>query len=153
MKKTFIFASVVLLAGAATVWAQSETALQPKDLILPTEACRSITAYQPGIDGDAAYKPGVDVTGKPVVEADIDSGGIKAPDVVEFNLTVDVAQYLGVQQQVVEGQVGLGTISVHPDGKVLLNGAPMQSDAEVALRALCEQEKPADSGVKPDFQN
>ena len=154
MKKTLAFAAVVLLAGAATVSAQSETALQPpKDLILPAEACRSITAYQPGADGDAAYKPGVDVTGKPVVEADIDSGGIKAPDVVEFNLTVDVAQYLGVQQQVVEGQVGLGTISVHPDGKVLLNGAPMQSEAEVALRALCEQEKPADSGLKPDFQN
>lgn len=112
------------------------------DLQLSAEACRQLVVHQPAQDGDATYRPGVDVHGRPVVEADIGGAALPPPDVVEFRLTVDMAQYLNLNvSPMPEGQIGLGTISVLPDGTVLRDGQPMESGAETALRALCIPKK------------
>ncbi len=106
------------------------------------DACAMIVSHQVDSDVSATYQAGVDVHGKPVVEADLAPSPLQAPDEVSFDLTVDMAQYLAVTTQPKpEGQIGLGRITVKRDGQVLLDGQPMESQQEVALRALCEQEK------------
>lgn len=145
MKTKYFFASAavvcVVIAGTLAA-AQTLTTNTNADLMLSDEACRQLTAYQPGVDGSADYKPGVDVTGKPVVEADIGGAAIPVPEAIEFQLSVDMAQYLGYYTSPQpEGYVDLGTITVLPDGQVLRNGAPMETQAETALRALCEGNK------------
>lgn len=134
-------AAVVVTAGIAAAsygMAQNET----PDLVLSNDACRNLTAYQPGADGDAAYKPGVDATGKPVVEADLGGGGVAAPQTVEFDLTVDMAQYLGYSiNPTPEGQIHVAKITVLPDGRVLRDGEPLEGQAQAALRALCQPKK------------
>lgn len=143
MKSThkFLAAAVIVsgLAAASYSLAQNDST----DLVLSNDACRNLTAYQPGADGDATYKPGVDVTGKPVVEADLGGGGIAAPETVEFDLTVDMAQYLGYSAtQTPEGKIHIAKITVLPDGRVLRDGEPLEGQAQAALRALCQPKKP-----------
>lgn len=129
--------AVSIIAIASYGLAQSDG----PDFILSDDACRNLTAYQPGGDGDATYQPGIDSTGKPVVEADIGDGGIPAPDVVEFNLTVDMAQYLGYSvASNPEGHIHIAKITVLPDGRVLRDGEPIEGQAQAALRALCKDQ-------------
>lgn len=142
MKSAYKFLSVAVVLSGVALASYSLAQNDSPDLVLSNDACRNLTAYQPGIDGDAAYKPGVDVTGKPVVEADLGGGGIKAPETVEFDLTVDMAQYLGYSvAPTPEGHIHIAKITVLPDGRVLRDGEPLEGQAEVALRALCQQKK------------
>lgn len=152
MKK---YALLFALAGGAAMAAfagYSRAQEMDAGLVLSDEACRSLAIYRAGADGDAGYKPGVDVAGKPVVEADVNDGGIPAPETVEFNLTVDMAQYLGLAGPLTpEGDIPIARISVLPDGQVLRDGQPLEGQAVAALRSLCKAKNPEDSGKKPDF--
>lgn len=146
IKKTLVILSLfAVVIGASLAVAQSVTTTTTttvNDLGLSQEACRYLTAYKPGADGSAAYEPGVDVTGKPVVEADIGGSSIPAPDEITFDLSVDMAQYLGLNPVPrPEGFIDLGIISVLPDGTVLHDGQPLESQAESDLRALCYEQK------------
>ncbi len=148
MKKVFMPFVLAALAIGSVALAQDNA-----EIVLSSDACRNLAVYQPGVDGDAAYKPGVDVTGKPVVEADLGGGGIPAPDTVEFDLTVDMAQYLGFSvNPAVEGKIGIAKITVLPDGRILRDGQPLEGQAEAALRALCKDSKTQKNTPKPDFQ-
>lgn len=144
MKKSFKILSVAVvlatIAAASYSFAQDDSTT----VVLSDDACRYLTAYQPGVDGDAAYKPGVDASGKPVVEADLNSGGgVPAPEVVEFDLTVDMAQYLGMSvAPQPEGHIHIAKITVLPDGRVLRDGEPLEGQAQASLRALCKDKKP-----------
>ncbi len=144
MKKSYKILSMAVVL--ATIAAASYSLAQDDNttIVLSDDACRYLTAYQPGVDGDATYKPGVDASGKPVVEADLNSGGgIPAPEMVEFDLTVDMAQYLGlgVAPQP-EGHIHIAKITVFPDGRVLRDGEPLEGQAQASLRALCKDKKP-----------
>lgn len=110
---------------------------------LSADACRQLANYQPKKDGDAEYKPGVDVNGKPVVEADLGGNAIPVPDPVRFHLSVDMAEYLGLAGNGPNpaGYVDFGEVEIHRDGSVFLDGKPMESQQEAALRALCDEEK------------
>ena len=146
MKKTvFVVAALVSLSGACL-------AEGDKDLLtyqLSDDACAMIVSHQPDNDLNVTYQPGVDVHGKPVVEADLDSAVLPAPEEVSFDLTVDMAQYLGVTTAPKpEGQIGLGRITVKRSGEVLMDGNPLESRQQAALRALCAEEKAAKTGVK-----
>lgn len=97
--------------------------------------CSRIVDYQKpaGVD----YKPGVDVSGKPVVEADLNPSPVKMPDNISFNITIDVAQYLSLPAPELEGIVNVGTVSIEKGGKMTFNGEPMEGHAAKALRELC----------------
>ncbi len=136
-----LVAAAVVVSGLALA-SYSLAQDEGTDLVLSNDACRNLTAYQAGADGDASYKPGVDVTGKPVVEADLGGGGVSAPETVEFDLTVDMAQYLGYSiSPTPEGQIHVAKITVLPDGRVLRDGEPLEGQAQAALRALCQPKK------------
>ncbi|MEZ0262763.1 MAG: hypothetical protein ACAH80_17290 [Alphaproteobacteria bacterium] len=107
--------------------------------------CSRIVEYQKpaGVD----YKPGVDANGKPVVEADLNPSPVKMSENISFNITIDVAQYLGLSTPGLEGIVNVGTISVQ-NGKMTFNGEPMEGHAAKALRELCAK-KPEITPEKP----
>ncbi|MBI3440425.1 MAG: hypothetical protein HY052_01240 [Proteobacteria bacterium] len=105
--------------------------------LISAEDCQYLTAYQPKVDGDAGYKPGVDAHGKPVMEADITPAVIQPPEKTRFDLTVDLAKYMGIAVPAgFEGKANMGTITVER-GQVKFNGKPLEGDAEAALKALC----------------
>jgi hypothetical protein len=134
MKKLMTVLFVLLLVPC--VMAAKEARQKP---VISAEECRYLTAYQPapGVE----YQPGVDVRGKPVVEADITPSVIQPPEKYSFALTVDVAKYIGLTEPTgVLGEAKMGTITVE-GGKVRFNGKPLEGDAEAALVALCAPEK------------
>lgn len=71
--------------GAAPAWAAPFTVY--------TEDCRQIVTHEPA--DDVAYLPGVDVSGNPVVPADLGGGyGITAPEEVTIDIRLDLAERL-----------------------------------------------------------
>ena len=146
MKRHFLSLALVFLIVSP---AAAQDTLQA--LTLSAQACQSLTTYQPGADGDADYNPGIDATGKPVVEADVYTGSIPAPKVIAFDLTVDMAQYLGMPLvPTPEGKIHVARITILPDGRILRDGEPLQGQADAALRSLCRHEKqPVEPTIQP----
>lgn len=127
-----IFIFLALIFFPAPAYAQSSEPL-----------CQFWSMHKPSTD--AAYKPGVDVHGKPVVPADIN---VQMPSLppsrITFPITVDMARQFNIP--VPEGtkmDTDMGMIDVYTDGKILYNGQDMSAQAA----ALCA-EKPAAAEVK-----
>jgi hypothetical protein len=98
--------------------------LPPECRVLPEHKTRE----------DVAYKPGVDVNGKPVIPADINAAPMEFNETLVVPLSVDLAERLGSQN--IEGldMTGtLGFLEIHPDGRVAYNGR----DLTPQIYALC----------------
>lgn len=129
--------SLPLLAVAAVVVCVAATSGKNTPE-LDAKTCQQMATYQPDPKQGADYKPGVDVHGKPVVEADLNPSPIKLPDTISFDLTVDVAKYAGIPVPAgTEAKAAIGTVTVDKDGHMSFNGHPLEGDAEKALRELC----------------
>lgn len=116
--------------------------------VIDLQACRQLVAHKP--DADVAYQPGVDVHGNPVVEADLNPSPVKVPDKVSFDVTVDMAQYMGITAPAgLEGQAKIGTVA-YEDGVLTFNGEPMEGPAVAALREICDGKKPEKPEDKPE---
>lgn len=116
-------------------------------------ACRAVTRHVP--DADVAYKPGVDVNGRPVVPADIDPPtDYHLDDSFELRLTSDAAKAFGlkVPQLASTGSgsdpnaPGVTTDTVFgyitlKHGKAYLNGKPLDNPAQNQLAILCKSHK------------
>ena len=119
----FLIAMVVLLA-ASPAWAQP----------VPME-CQLLPVHVP--KGDVAFKPGVDVRGKPVVPADINAAPIEPPKTIVIPLTVDMAKKLTNNN--VDGlklDAPLGMLEIHSNGRVVYN----DRDLTPQVYALCGRE-------------
>lgn len=133
---SFVAIAGLLAYGAAAAEKKAPPELDPK-------VCQQMVAYQPEPGNDAEYKPGVDVHGKPVVEADITPSVIKPPEVYSFHVTVDLAEYMGLTVPTgLEDKAVMGTIQMDKDGHMTFNGQPLEGDAEKALRELCAPKAP-----------
>ena len=144
MKSLACIAMLMLLSSAASAAQQDPPERASPEL--DPKVCQWMVEYQPDANGGAEYKPGIDVNGKPVVEAELNPTPLQVPDTVSFNITVDVAKYAGIDVPAgTETPASLGTVTVSKDGHMTFNGQPMEGNAEAALRALCKP-KPADSG-------
>lgn len=133
-----------VLGGARAVAVDDK----PQDLLsvrpsLSEDACRQLAGYRPEESNDATYSAGVDAGGRPVVEADIGGSAIPVPRDVTFRLSVDMAEYLGLSAGGPNpaGYIDFGEVTIRPDGQALLDGQPMESRQEAALRALCDEGK------------
>ena len=100
--------------------------------------CQFWLAHKPSAGG-AAYQPGIDVHGYPVVPADINAQMPSLlPSRITFPLTIDMAKQMNIP--VPEGaklDADMGKIDVYTDGRILYNGQDMSASAQV----LCA-EKP-----------
>lgn len=123
------------------------TAVQASEIVvIDDNTCRAWVRHVP--DAGVAYQPGVDVHGKPVVEADVNAAPITVPETIAFDITVDVARYAGIPvPQGTEMQATMGRVEVARDGSMTFNGQPMGGNAAVALRDLCA-DKPLENSHK-----
>ena len=110
-----------------------------QDIVIKEEYCQKLTEYKQaeGVE----YQPGVDVNGRAVVPADMQTNRIQPPEVIEFNIAVDVAEYIGIPTQPgIENFANVGTIQV-VNNQLFFNGEPLKTDSEQALLALCENDE------------
>jgi hypothetical protein len=101
----------------------------------PSVLC-SVRANYDAAAGDAAYVPGVDATGKPVVSADV-SEPMAVPalkQTLRSPLDIDLAQRLNeVMPEGAKLEANMGLVEVSPDGKVVING----KDLTAPTTAMC----------------
>ena len=75
--------------------AQAQQVLSPlaTHVVISGQDCQRLVRHVPA--PDVAYKPGVDVHGKPVAPADLpgSAGGYQLPDHIEFNYTINPVNY------------------------------------------------------------
>lgn len=138
--------SLIVLAGLATAF--TPICIEHKlRSTLDDGFCRRAVEYQKpaGVD----YEAGVDVTGKPVVEADINKSSVQMPEVVRIPVTIDLAQYLGLPSSTAkETYAVLGELA-YENGAFTYNGEPLDGQAAESLRKLCATEMPAKAQEKP----
>lgn len=138
--------SIIILAGIAAAF--TPVCLEHNlRSTLDDGFCRRAVEYQKpaGVD----YEPGVDASGKPVVEADLNKSPVQMPDVVRIPVTIDLAQYLGLPSTTAkENYAVLGELS-YENGAFTYNGEPLDGKASESLRKLCATEKPSESPEKP----
>lgn len=93
--------------------------------------CRLLPEHKP--DADVTYRPGLDIKGRAVVPADINSHAAPlAERTIVVPLTVDLAdrlQGLGSPGLQIEGS--LGYLEIHPDGRVSHDGQDWTSQVYV----------------------
>jgi hypothetical protein len=103
--------------------------------------CASIVEHVPA--PDVAYQPGVDVSGRPVVPADLDGGWhVDLPELVLIDITRDVAGRFGLRPNsplfAAEAFIGVVDIDL-TDGRVRFNGTDLSGPEARALAALCRE--------------
>lgn len=122
-----------------SLWLASGTALAADNKpVLDPALCQYLVTHT--AEEGVAFEPGVDVNGKPVVEAETDdSQPVALPDKTEFVLTVDMAKYLNMNIPAgLAGEARLGSIAID-EGEVMFNGEPMSGQTQHELTALCKE--------------
>lgn len=101
------------------------------------EECRLLPPHRP--DAGAAYRPGVDVHGKPVVPADLNAPPVMGSGRVIVPLSVDLKKRLeNIDMKGIEMDSQLGILEIYPDGRVTYDGA----DLTPQIHAVCAQTPP-----------
>lgn len=123
-------------------FAQSTTSIKTSgtNVLISKNDCDRVVRHVPA--GDVAFKPGVDVRGNSVEPADLaGTSSIALPDVIEFNLTVDVLNDLGISDDsplAPEGDAILGKVTYDMlSGAVTFNGEPLGDPELAAIAAGC----------------
>jgi hypothetical protein len=143
MKKTFLILICLMLVPVmvSAKVAQKNKIAKPvpgPELVIAEKECQYLS-YQPSAGTE--YQPGVDVHDKPVMEADITPPVVVPPEKYSFDITVDVAKYMGLDTPAgLLGEAKVGTITVEK-GQTKFNGNPLEGDAEAALKAICAAQK------------
>lgn len=137
MMKAFVYLLGLIVAVPAFA--------QPIESNVPPE-CRLLPEHK--ADAGVAYQPGVDVHGKSVVPADLNSplASSIASQTIVVPLTVDLADRL--QGQTIDGlklEGNLGYLEIHPDGRVSHNGEDWTSQVYV----LCGKPPVSGDGQPP----
>lgn len=101
--------------------------------------CRLLPQHKP--EAGVEYVPGVDVHGRPVVPADLNSSiNVVEKDIV-IPIEVDLAEHFGrVFPGGVELKPGVGAMTIHPDGRVSYGEQDITPEAYV----LCGTAPPVD---------
>lgn len=120
---------------------------QEEDVTAENSALCRILERQGTVKG-AAYEPGVDVRGKPVVPADV--GGVSAfglPDVITIPLDVSLQNRLrSLEEFGFDADTNLGVAEIYPDGKVSINGQDVSSQTGI----LCAKSQRIVTGVREE---
>lgn len=132
MRQTLISLTLICLAGVAFA-APAPT--------VDAKFCQALIKHVP--DADVAYRPGVDVRGKPVVPADLDSNEtIELPDEITIPLTVGLGHFLKLDTASLPASamertdIQLGSLTLRGD-QVSFNGKPLTKDQQDNLAVLC----------------
>lgn len=92
----------------------------------------------------AAYTPGVDVHGKPVVSADLAPAPMAAPKSMTIPLTMDMAQrFNSVLPAGAKMEAQVGTVDIMQDGRVMINGKDVSGAADAVCTTMAKQKAAA----------
>ena len=139
--------STVLFSSVAS--AQQNLSPLSTRAVISAQDCQRLIQHIP--NPDVAYKPGVDVHGKPVAPADLPStgGGFNLPDHIEFNFSINPTNYgLTSTQAAQKSQLVTGNNSQLPVAKITydfatgamtINGKPLVSADQQAVAAECRK--------------
>ncbi len=116
--------------------------------------CRLWQQQKSGNQG-AAYRPGVDVNGNPIVPADLDAA--PAPfsgTTIAIPVTIDLAQKVSQTQTLPQGmelKAGVGVMEIRPDGAVFYDGRDMTGSMAVLCEPGTSLQAPAQQAQSPVF--
>jgi hypothetical protein len=133
MRRLFIVSILCLLTMG-----QARPSLAPDALIITRKDCGYLIRHQP--DADVAYRPGVDVNGRPVVGADL-TPRLDLPQAVDIDIIVQPTHRRRQPRGAlgVTGEPYIGRASVLMDGRAYFNGQPVHDEWQEALAAKCRQ--------------
>lgn len=124
--KNFLVTVLFLLAlPSAEVWAQDD------------DVCRYLDVYRDdaGTKNGAAYEPGVDVHGRPVVPADLNDRSGIVSGVIRIPLTVDLAARYGLSvPQGIELEPVIGELIITNDGRVMWGAQDLTAETVAMCR-------------------
>ncbi len=125
---------------------QAETAYST-EISVRSEDCHQLVSHIPA--DDVAFVPGVDARGRQVAPADLGGGyGITAPDVVNIDIRLDIAERLGLGEDptsgdseggasaLIAGEGVVGRVSVQ-GRNIYWNDSLLPLDSAAALSAAC----------------
>lgn len=119
---------MMIMLGALAAWpVHAEDRMPMECQLLPVHVSNN----------DVAYKPGVDVKGKPVVPADLNAPMMELPQTIVIPLTINMADRLKTNN--IEGlnlESPLGMVEIFPNGRVVYN----DQDLTPQVYALCGRE-------------
>lgn len=103
------------------------------ELRLNRDDCRNLVVHLPA--PGVAYRPGVDVHGKPVAPADL-GGSATGGGEITIQLQMDMLR--GQGRGGVEANAGLGTLTIR-NGRGYLNGEPLHGWEQEVLLDACRK--------------
>jgi hypothetical protein len=106
-------------------------------LVVESSVCRALTVHRPA--PDVAYRPGVDVQGRPVAPADLPGAPQWLAPSFTFDLNADLRGYLPPRSALSQPQLQVGRITLRPDGVVLLNGQELATAETANVALLCRR--------------
>jgi len=130
---------VVALAVAAFI-APAAPRAEALTVEISRADCLRLTEHVPA--PDVAYKPGVDVQGRPVAPADLgQSPAVRLPDIIELDIEVDLQDRFGFPANFdqFEADAQIGIVLLQPDGRATFNGQPLQDEAQAELTRRCQE--------------
>lgn len=131
-----ITAGVMVVLALVPVGAAAEGNMQ-----VDRATCARLVGHTPS--ADVAYRPGVDVRGRPVASADLDGEGqaspLQLPQTFETNVAMNPMDKLSTTKYanstMSAGKVAYDTAS----GQVSYNGQPITSSQTAALTKACRE--------------
>lgn len=127
-----------LALAVAAAFILPVTAAGGEELVrIGREDCLRLQRHVP--DANVAYKPGMDVRGKPVAPADLGGGAqLNLPAEIAVIIEVDLAERYGlpVRPGLYDGKAQVGTVTVR-DGTALFNGQPMHEFDQHLIAEAC----------------
>lgn len=130
---------ISLVAGWLPVaWATPAHAAGAPDSAILTEACYWMD--HAGTGRDAAYVPGMDAYGREVIPADISPSIISAPEILEFDILVDLAGDLPPGSLPIRAYQTISHIALNTDtGEMWVNGELLGRHDGIDLEAGCAE--------------
>ena len=129
--------AVAAAALSAVQWAGPGSAGRSSATV--SDPCAAVVEHTPS--PDVAYRPGVDVTGRPVVPADLNAPALDLPQELSFEITVPMrprdARHFG--RNAYFGEALVGFLTLHADGTMSFNGRPLDGGSQAALHAACAE--------------
>ena len=130
-----------LAIGMITIPAMAAQNRADRTVTITKADCSRLTRHVPS--ADTAYKPGVDVHGRPVVAADVGGASrIQVPEDITIVITVDIQERFSIpaNSTLFEPEAYIGNVTVHKDGTTFFNGKPLINEEQRALAHLCQRQ-------------
>ncbi len=130
--RTVTFAVLAVIAGTASRAAERTIAIARSD-------CELAVRYAP--PPDVAYKPGVDVNGRPVAPADLDGDHrLKLRESIPVIISDDLRKQFGLPDDspLFDANVFVGIVELRlSDRRLTFNGVELSDREASALAAMC----------------